>query len=233
MNPTLRQGSRGDAVKDLQTRLGITADGIFGTQTAAAVRDFQSKAGIGVDAIVGPQTWGALNQPPPEPQGGGTNPAGGTDGYQPIPYGIGPAPMSTEEIAAINEQKRLAQAAYDRQLSQNIRDEAVLKLSALRAKKSEDRLFNRRVDDQMQEFGGRGVATAPRFAGSMIRRETEDLQLKYGEIDTELGSNIASLQSELARLAYERDIAIAQAEERLARGQSSPTVLFTAPQRYG
>ena len=39
----LRQGSRGRAVKDLQTALGIDADGIFGSGTEKAVMDF-SKA---------------------------------------------------------------------------------------------------------------------------------------------------------------------------------------------
>ena len=64
--PTLRQGSRGSAVTDLQRRLATAgfspgaADGIFGSATAAAVRSFQRARGLGADGIVGPQTWGAL-----------------------------------------------------------------------------------------------------------------------------------------------------------------------------
>lgn len=64
--PTLRQGSRGTAVVDLQRRLASAgfspgaADGIFGSQTAAAVRSFQRARGLGADGIVGPLTWGAL-----------------------------------------------------------------------------------------------------------------------------------------------------------------------------
>jgi peptidoglycan hydrolase-like protein with peptidoglycan-binding domain len=64
--PTLRQGSRGTAVTDLQRRLAAagfspgTADGIFGSLTANAVRNFQRARGLGVDGVVGPQTWGAL-----------------------------------------------------------------------------------------------------------------------------------------------------------------------------
>lgn len=53
---TLRRGSRGDAVRELQQKLGITADGIFGPQTDRAVRSFQQEQGIQVDGIVGPQT---------------------------------------------------------------------------------------------------------------------------------------------------------------------------------
>lgn len=65
--PTLREGSTGLNVKDLQFRL-ITlgfytgnADGIFGPRTAAAVREFQRAANINVDGIVGPATWNALD----------------------------------------------------------------------------------------------------------------------------------------------------------------------------
>ena len=71
--PTLRQGSRGSAVSDLQRRLATAgfspgaADGIFGSLTDAAVRSFQRARGLGVDGIVGPQTWGALLGAPATP----------------------------------------------------------------------------------------------------------------------------------------------------------------------
>ena len=57
---TLRQGSRGDAVRQLQEILGITADGIFGPITKAAVKDYQAANGLKADGIVGPLTWAAL-----------------------------------------------------------------------------------------------------------------------------------------------------------------------------
>jgi peptidoglycan hydrolase-like protein with peptidoglycan-binding domain len=53
---TLQQGSTGENVKQLQTQLGITADGIYGPQTAAAVKAYQAKKGLTVDGIVGLQT---------------------------------------------------------------------------------------------------------------------------------------------------------------------------------
>jgi lysozyme len=56
----LRNGSRGNDVKELQRRLGITADGIFGRDTEAAVRAFQQRKGLGVDGIVGPRTAAKL-----------------------------------------------------------------------------------------------------------------------------------------------------------------------------
>jgi peptidoglycan hydrolase-like protein with peptidoglycan-binding domain len=74
--PTLRQGSRGLSVADLQRRLATAgfspgaADGIFGSHTDAAVRSFQRAHGLGVDGIVGPQTWGALIGTSPSVPGG-------------------------------------------------------------------------------------------------------------------------------------------------------------------
>ena len=63
----LANGSRGPAVQQLQTALGIKADGIFGNQTLAAVKQFQLKNGLKVDGIVGPQTMAALNAPTGSP----------------------------------------------------------------------------------------------------------------------------------------------------------------------
>jgi hypothetical protein len=53
---TLRKGDRGQAVRKLQRRLGVPADGVFGPQTARAVRRFQRRHGLVADGIVGPIT---------------------------------------------------------------------------------------------------------------------------------------------------------------------------------
>jgi peptidoglycan hydrolase-like protein with peptidoglycan-binding domain len=61
--PTLKKGSKGQAVKDLQwalEELGLapgTPDGVFGTKTEDAVKAFQKLTAIEVDGIVGPLTW--------------------------------------------------------------------------------------------------------------------------------------------------------------------------------
>ena len=56
ISETLRQGSRGDAVKRVQRRLGLAADGIFGSGTEAAVKKWQAANGLAADGIVGPKS---------------------------------------------------------------------------------------------------------------------------------------------------------------------------------
>ena len=63
----LRPGSGGEAVRDLQVRLGsvgrdvpVAEAGRYGAATVAAVRAFQEARGLRVDGVCGPQTWAAL-----------------------------------------------------------------------------------------------------------------------------------------------------------------------------
>jgi putative chitinase len=56
----LKLGSKGDDVKKLQEKLGLTADGSFGNLTEQAVKKWQSKNGLTADGIVGEKTWEKL-----------------------------------------------------------------------------------------------------------------------------------------------------------------------------
>jgi peptidoglycan hydrolase-like protein with peptidoglycan-binding domain len=61
--PTLRlthPNTKGPSVVYLQQKLGIGADGVFGSGTDRAVRAFQTAHGLTSDGIVGPATWAAL-----------------------------------------------------------------------------------------------------------------------------------------------------------------------------
>lgn len=58
--PTLKIGSHGAAVKELQKLLHIHADGIFGPATRAAVKHFQATHHLVADGVVGAKTWAAL-----------------------------------------------------------------------------------------------------------------------------------------------------------------------------
>ena len=69
LEPLLRKGDRGEAVKEMQEALMARgydlgrwgADGIFGKQTLKAVKAFQEDCGIKADGIVGRITYGKLN----------------------------------------------------------------------------------------------------------------------------------------------------------------------------
>jgi LysM repeat protein len=56
----LRRGSTGEAVRYLQSALGLKVDGQFGPVTERAVRAFQTANGLRVDGIVGSITWSKL-----------------------------------------------------------------------------------------------------------------------------------------------------------------------------
>jgi putative chitinase len=56
----LKNGSRGSDVTKLQAKLGLKADGIYGSDTETAVKNWQKANGLTADGIVGNLTWGKL-----------------------------------------------------------------------------------------------------------------------------------------------------------------------------
>jgi peptidoglycan hydrolase-like protein with peptidoglycan-binding domain len=69
LHPTIRYGSRGPAVEELQQKLNqagatptLAVDGIFGPLTRTAVVAFQRAQGLEPDGIVGPLTWGRMDE---------------------------------------------------------------------------------------------------------------------------------------------------------------------------
>ena len=69
-NPTLRKGSKGNAVREMQAMLdklgydlgSYGVDGDFGNSTLASVKAFQKDHRLTVDGICGPATWAALEE---------------------------------------------------------------------------------------------------------------------------------------------------------------------------
>lgn len=73
---TLKHGTRGPDVVDLQTQLNLRpptrllplgVDGIFGRKTVERVKEFQRHNALIADGIVGPNTWRELQQSTPPP----------------------------------------------------------------------------------------------------------------------------------------------------------------------
>ena len=56
----LKNGSKGEDVKKLQTKLGLTADGSFGPGTENKVKEWQSANGLTAEGIVGDGTWSKM-----------------------------------------------------------------------------------------------------------------------------------------------------------------------------
>lgn len=56
----IKKGDKGETVKKIQSALGLTADGIFGSKTEESVKVFQKKNGLASDGVVGSSTLKAL-----------------------------------------------------------------------------------------------------------------------------------------------------------------------------
>jgi len=122
MRPTLKSGSRGAEVTELQATLKLlgyyssTVDGVYGQSTVAAVSQFQQAAGLGADGITGPATWNRLfpavetpsTPPTPTTSGSVQAPAVATAASPsianssaasfPVPAGSSPAPSSVKPV---------------------------------------------------------------------------------------------------------------------------------------
>src|SRR3954470_14266402 len=61
----LTQGEHGAAIANVQQKLGLRADGVYGASTLAAVKKFQAGQGLTPDGRVGPATVAALAHPKP------------------------------------------------------------------------------------------------------------------------------------------------------------------------
>jgi putative chitinase len=60
VSETLRRGSKGEAVKKMQAKLGLSADGDFGPGTEAALKKWQAANGLTADGVAGPKTLAKL-----------------------------------------------------------------------------------------------------------------------------------------------------------------------------
>ena len=56
----IKLNSKGEEVKKLQQKLGLTADGVFGPGTEKKVKEWQAANGLTADGIVGDGTWAKM-----------------------------------------------------------------------------------------------------------------------------------------------------------------------------
>ena len=56
----ISQGDSGSVVEQIQEKVGVTADGNYGSATAGAVADWQADEGLAADGVVGPETGSAM-----------------------------------------------------------------------------------------------------------------------------------------------------------------------------
>lgn len=106
--PTLRSGSQGAEVTELQAALtllgyfGGSVDGVYAESTVTAVSRFQQAAGLSQDGIVGPATWDRLFPPTPLNQATLPTPTA-TPTSQPVSFSkptASPAPQSVKPAVA-------------------------------------------------------------------------------------------------------------------------------------
>lgn len=74
-------GQQGSGVSSLQSALGVSRDGIFGSQTLSALKTFQANKGLVVDGVAGPATLTSLGLV------ANLGPGGGTGGSVPVSGG--------------------------------------------------------------------------------------------------------------------------------------------------
>jgi putative chitinase len=56
----IKIGSTGEDVKKVQTKLGLSPDGVFGPGTEKVVKEWQRKQGLAADGIIGQKSWDKL-----------------------------------------------------------------------------------------------------------------------------------------------------------------------------
>jgi len=158
---------------------------------------------------------------------GGTNPTA----MVPV-YPVGPQSLSAAERQAIDQKRVLADTALGFARDRFTSESASKELAAQRRRETEERSWQRRVDDEQRRLGGRGTAKFGLTSGRFQRRAGEDYGLSLGEIDSGLQNDLMALNSMLEQAELERDITLANIKLEEAALSTKPIGFFPASQMY-
>lgn len=151
----------------------------------------------------------------------------------PGPYPKTLPALSAAQLADFSNRRRRADKLFKEAIAKKGREEGRFTIEAARQKEKAKKSFKNTSEDIMQELGGKGLARAPRVAGRQQRRLGESLRDAFGEIDTELGTQLAALEEMVteARLTRDEELSQIGIDELLAK--SDLTSLFPAGEMYG
>lgn len=177
----------------------------------------------------------------PPPSGGGGGGGGGGEArdtnptrvYDVSDYSqVAPA-LSSAQLGALGERRRVAQQEYEQTLANVARNDAIYKSDAERKRQNDQDLSTRYIQDSVRELAGKGVARSPMFAGRMIRAADQDLQMKWGETDSRLGIEMAALKSLVDNALSKKQTELASIEQDKASMRSNLNAIFAAASMYG
>lgn len=150
----------------------------------------------------------------------------------PDPYPTVLPSLSAEQLGQLSERRRLIDERLKQAEAESERRNTLAAASAERSRQDASRGSRRSVESFMRQAGGRGLARSPMVAGRAVRRAGEDLRLAYGEIDTNLSTEMLALQDLVSRAENERNIALAGIEQERVNMQADLSRLFPAASMY-
>jgi hypothetical protein len=146
--------------------------------------------------------------------------------------GVAPA-LSSSQLAAFGERRRLAEEEYQKTLAAVSRNDAIYRSDAERKRQNEQDLSQRYIRDSTRELAGRGTARSPMFMGRMIRAADQDLQMKWGELDSQLGIELSALKSLVDNALSKKETESALIDQDVATTRSNLDAIFSAASMYG
>lgn len=182
------------------------------------------------------ESAGELPPPPPEPPDEPKDGGRGTDPvrvYDTSDYSVVAPALSSAQLGAFGERRRIAQEEYEKTLAAVARNDAVYRSDAERQRENQEELSTRYIADSTRELAGKGVARAPMFMGRMARAADQDLQMKWGEIDSELGIELSALKSLVDNARSKKETELGRIDQDVASARSNLNAIFSAASMYG